>query len=230
MKLYLLSVEELNGGAEAERLCSRAVGYLDTHRAEKAWKLRAGNARMLSVGAGLLLQLAAVEDGSTYPLCLKVSEVLHKIEERGGPTEIRYRYEAGGKPDFEDRGLHFNLSHSGRYVCCALDEAEIGVDIQQMRTAKSRSLVERRFSEKERAALDACDSEAERERLFYRIWVRKESYAKLTGIGIAAAAGLDTGELERSVYWQEYTLPEEYFMAVCQYSPQEREDHVVCLG
>lgn len=229
MKLYLLSIEEMSGGAEAERLCGRAMGYLDAHRAQKAGRIRAGNARMLSVGAGLLLQLIGAESGDReYPFCLQVSDVLRSLEHRDAPVDIVYRYGAGGKPDFADRALHFSLSHSGQYVCCAVDEAQIGADIQQMRSIKNRELVERRFSENERAALEACENDAERERLFYRIWVRKESYAKLTGEGIAVAAGLDTGELEQSVCWREYTLPEGYFMAVCQYRPQEREDQEVC--
>lgn len=224
MKWYLLSIEELNNGEEAEKLCERAMRYLDAHREEKARRLKAGSARNLSVGAGLLLQLAAGEAGGEYPSCLEVSEVLRRLEERGGPTELVYRYGAGGKPDFADRALHFNLSHSGQYVCCVLDEAEVGVDIQQMRIIKSRNLVERRFSAGERAALEACENEVQRTQLFYRIWVRKESYAKLTGEGIAAVAGLDTGELEQRVCWQEYTLPEGYCMAVCQYRPPEEMD------
>lgn len=224
MKWYLLSVEELNSGGEPEKLYERAMSYLDQHRAKKARRLKAENARKLSVGAGLLLQLAAVGDGGEWPSRLGVSEALRRLEERGGPLEIVYQYGAGGKPDFADRALHFNLSHSGQYVCCALDEVEVGVDIQQMRMIKNRDLVERRFSMGERAALDACENEAERELLFYRIWVRKESYAKLTGEGIAAVAGLDTRELEQHVCWQEYTLPEGYCVAVCQYRPPEEKD------
>lgn len=216
MKWYLLSIEELNSGAEAEKLCERAMGYLDAHRLEKVRRLRAGNARNLSIGAGLLLQLAVGGDGGEALSCLTVTEALGRLDERGRPIEIAYRYGAGGKPDFADHALHFNLSHSGQYVCCALDREEVGIDIQQMRALKSRELVERRFSEGERTLLAGCANAAQREELFYRIWVRKESYAKLTGEGIAAVAALDTGELKRRVCWQEYAF-EGYCMAVCQY-------------
>lgn len=221
----MLSVEELNDSPEAEPLWQQALGCLDSHRAKKARRLKAGSARKLSVGAGLLLQLAASgEDGCEYPVCLQVSDVLCRLAERDGPVEIAYRHDAGGKPDFADGTRHFNLSHSGQYVCCVLDKAEVGVDIQQMRIIKKRNLVERRFSAGERTALDACEDEAERKQLFYRIWVRKESYAKLTGEGIAAVVGLDTGELEQRVCWQEHTMPGGYCMAVCQYRPPEEMD------
>ena len=48
------------------------------------------------------------------------------------------------------------------------------------------------FTEREAAALEQAGEEREtRERLFYRLWARKEAYGKLTGKGIAAALEVD---------------------------------------
>ncbi|MCM1089893.1 MAG: 4'-phosphopantetheinyl transferase superfamily protein [Butyrivibrio sp.] len=151
------------------------------------------------------------------PTCLQVSQVLDLLG-GGEPMQAEYCYGEHGKPDFAGGGLHFNLSHSGQYVCCALAEEEVGIDIQRMRPMKNMRVAERFFSQGENDLLQECGSEKERQELFYRIWVRKEAYAKLSGAGIAAVVECDvmTKPLE-SVCWQELEQPEGYRMAVCRY-------------
>ncbi|MCM1112479.1 MAG: 4'-phosphopantetheinyl transferase superfamily protein [Muribaculum sp.] len=245
MKCYLLSVEEFEQAVEAERLRASALERLDAHRLEKVRRSRTGTARNLALGAGLVLQLAVQEgmrqertsacevsqsargfkapDGAAIRTAkLPILTVSEALERLAGPVQIAYRCGAQGKPDFAQEDWHFNLSHSGRYVCCVLDRAEVGVDLQQMRPFAGRNPGERFFAPRERELLAACEDVAERELLFYRLWVRKESYAKLTGEGIAAAVARDVAELERDVVWQTYDLPEGYCMAVCRYRKAER--------
>lgn len=214
MVCYLLSVEEFDSAFRAEALLLSAMKKLDECRLEKVRRARPGKARDLAVGAGLALQLAVQEGLRQEESILTVSEALERL---GDPVQIPYCYGAHGKPDFAGSDWHFNLSHSGRYVCCVLDREEVGIDLQQMRPLAGRNPAGRFFSKRERERLNACGDEAERERLFYRIWVRKESYAKLTGEGLAAVLAQDVWELEKRVVWQERELPEGYYMAICQY-------------
>ena len=108
------------------------------------------------------------------------------------PAPIAYVYGKEGKPYFRDLPFYFNLSHSGDYVLCAVSSAEIGTDIQQHCGKNVERLARRFFTEREAAALEQAGEEREtRERLFYRLWARKEAYGKLTGKGIAAALSAD---------------------------------------
>lgn len=242
MVCYLLSVEEFDSASGAEDLLLSAMKKLDECRLEKVRRARPGKARDLAVGAGLALQLA-VQEGMRQEKhrepcvperahvpgiwaqensILSVSEALERL---GDPLQIPYRYGAHGKPDFAGSDWHFNLSHSGRYVCCVLDREEVGIDLQQMRPLAGRNPAGRFFSKRERERLNACGDEAEQERLLYRIWVRKESYAKLTGEGLAAVLAQDVWELEKRVVWQERELPAGYYLAICQYQRDKKTEH-----
>ena len=235
---YLLSVAELNSGSEAQKLLGEAIQKLDAHRLDKVNRLKVGKARNQAVGAGLLLQLAAqgtkaqmqltqgqmswkqnVWDEESNFVKISFSDLLERL---GAPVQIAYSHGPQGKPDFVGEMGHFNLSHSEELVCAVFDRHEIGVDIQWMRPLQDMRLAKRYFSEREREALASCVGQEEREKLFYRIWVKKESYAKLTGEGIAAVLEQDTFTLAQQVVWQEQEISEGYCIAVCQY---RKENH-----
>ncbi len=149
------------------------------------------------------------------------------------PAPIAYVYGKEGKPYFRDLPFYFNLSHSGDYVLCAVSSAEIGTDIQQHCGKNVERLARRFFSEREAAALEQAGEEREtRERLFYRLWARKEAYGKLTGKGIAAALEVDflpggtvsspygcsSGEVGgKRLLWEEYDSIAGYSIALCRY-------------
>lgn len=230
---YLLSVAELDSGAEAWQLLEEAIQKLDAHRLDKVNRLKVGKVRNQAVGAGLLLQLAAQE--RVLQMQLPQGQISRKqdirgeessferlalrplLERLGEPMQIAYSHGPKGKPDFVGEKGHFNLSHSGEFVCAVFDRNEIGVDIQWVRPLQDMRLANRYFSEREREALASCVDQEEQEKLFYRIWVKKESYAKLTGEGIAAVLEQDTFSLSRQVIWQEREISEGYCIAVCQY-------------
>ena len=230
---YLLSMEELNNGSDVQQLFEEAVQKLDTYRLEKVNRLKTEKARNEALGAGLLLQLAVQkqslseqalqkqemrneaigDDGPSFER-LSLSELLEQL---GDPVQIAYRHGPHGKPYFPDGMGHFNLSHSDGLVCAVFDQDDIGVDIQRMRPLQNMRLADRFFSKREREALASCVDPKRKAKLFYRIWVKKESYAKLTGEGIATVVERDTFALSRQVAWQEYEVSEGYCMAVCQY-------------
>ncbi|MCM1541833.1 MAG: 4'-phosphopantetheinyl transferase superfamily protein [Blautia sp.] len=152
-------------------------------------------------------------------------------------AENRYRYGNNGKPYLLDVPLQFNISHSGDYVFCGVSEREIGVDIQKIQGDRALRLARRFFADPERRALEACGDGELRQKMFFRMWVRKEAYGKLTGEGIAGVMGkcfwedVSAGEEaacaeekglghEDGLVWEEYDEPEGYRMAVCRFWPE----------
>lgn len=87
-----------------------------------------------------------------------------------------------GKPYFENSKIHFNLSHSGDWVVCAMGDSEMGVDVEAIRPMDFPS-VYRAFSKNEIAQLNKEDIEQYPD-LFYQIWTLKESYVKYLGLGL----------------------------------------------
>lgn len=227
-------------------LLERAFCRVDDRRREKAAAMRPGRARAASLGAGLLLQLALGEmTGVPAAVCgdfageelpgkhvpgqevrrYTFSRLLARLENVPFfPAE--YGFGERGKPYFRDYPFRFSLSHSGNYVFCAVSPEDLGSDIQQRRTCRSRTLAERFFSDEEKEALRRAGQERGSEyeqRLFYELWVRKESYGKLTGRGIADAAGVnllpgrETLRSGRKLLWTEEPDIPGYSLAVCRY-------------
>lgn len=103
------------------------------------------------------------------------------------PQQLRFRYSEYGKPAIEnDDQWQFNLSHSNGWVALAVrQQVPVGVDIEVQRDRKDvQGLAERFFSQSEADLLRACD-DAERQSLFYQLWVAKEAILKAHGVGIA---------------------------------------------
>lgn len=89
----------------------------------------------------------------------------------------------GGKPYFPAAGsIHFNLSHSGSLVLCAVGDGEVGVDIEEIRPRRDtlpKAVLT--GAEYEAYLLEGGTWEA-----FYTLWTRKEAWCKYTGEGIPA--------------------------------------------
>lgn len=123
----------------------------------------------------------------------------------------------------------YNLSHSGTCVLCSVDDSgnsdrKLGCDLEQIKTPRLK--VAKRFF---------CESEyqivLEKQEMFYRYWVLKESYMKATRMGMKL--GMDKFEIgftkedkpylkmkppafQEECYFQEYTIKEiPYRIAVC---------------
>ena len=90
--------------------------------------------------------------------------------------------------------LHFNLSHSRAVGVVAIsEEAELGVDIEQVRPMNDAAVMAAAyFTAAEQAALAACGADfcdAARDRAFFNCWTRKEACLKALGIGLYLATG-----------------------------------------
>lgn len=94
--------------------------------------------------------------------------------------------------DKDERGKPFlrgheeiciSISHSGRLAACAVGKKPVGVDAEQRRSRPGRERIARRFHPEEFKRLES-EPEEEKEKAFYDLWVRKESFLKAVGEGL----------------------------------------------
>jgi 4'-phosphopantetheinyl transferase len=116
--------------------------------------------------------------------------VLLAIYLRADPKEISLIYQPRGKPElgppWSERGLSFNLSHSGEVALFAFTRGRpIGVDVEAVRPMPNAAgLMERFFSADEIAQWRQIPPERQ-ERAFFQGWTRKEAWLKAVGSGLS---------------------------------------------
>ncbi len=135
--------------------------------------VRRGSIRMIPevrarvIGADLLL---------AYALKLAGAD-LRSLRMEKGPHE---------KPYFADAPqLHFNISHSGDYAMCILSDREAGCDVEHMRKERVLDVAGHFYHRMENALLEKVTGTEAKLALFTRIWTLKESYIKVTGLGLS---------------------------------------------
>lgn len=107
-------------------------------------------------------------------------------------------YGAHGKPYLKDYpDVHFNISHSGQFVVCAVGKCPLGIDIQTIGTYKEEVAQRVCCSAELQQIAAASDPALE----FTKIWTMKESYLKMTGMGITQELRLiDTTKLKEKIF------------------------------
>ena len=92
-----------------------------------------------------------------------------------------FSYNEHGKPyllNYPD--VHFNISHSGEYVVCAVSGMPVGIDIQKI-SEYNPAVARRVCNEKELKQIeDSSDKASE----FTKHWTQKEAVLKMHGTGI----------------------------------------------
>lgn len=161
-RVKVASVEPL----QATGALSEAMKLLSPQRCEKTMRYRFDRGKWLSAGAGLLLDDMLQEHG------LREHDMQYVVGEHGKPA-------LAGHPN-----LHFNLSHSGMLVACAMSKRPVGVDVQTLVEVR-RSLVNYTMSTEEIAQLDAIADNQDQQLFFTQLWTIKESYSKATGTGLS---------------------------------------------
>lgn len=93
----------------------------------------------------------------------------------------RIGYGEFGKPYLLDYpNIHFNISHSGEYVVCAVCDAPVGIDIQKISVYNS-GIAEKVCLEYEIKQIEQSDDNASE---FIKLWTKKEAVLKAKGIGL----------------------------------------------
>ena len=137
------------------------------------------------------------------------------IRHMTGERELVYgEYKKPYVKDCDD--LFFSVSHSGRCVAIAVDETEVGLDVEQIRTKDIEKFSRRFFSSGEQAYMD---SSMDKPSAFTEIWTRKEAYLKCKGTGIAEdLTAFDTVSDELSECLHTVSLGD-YILSVCSKKP-----------
>ena len=160
VKLYVADISNLPDPL----LVPDELKKLPMERQQRIHNMQQEKSRKQSMGVGLLLQ--------------KVLALYHMQDSQVYTGEH-------GKPMIE--GLEFSLAHSGNLVVCAVSNKPVGCDVERLCEAP-KGVAKRYFSEGEQAYLSQF-SEVEYDREFFKLWTMKESYAKMTGEGMAQTLG-----------------------------------------
>ena len=139
----------------------KAYGLVPKNRQEKIDFYRFDKDKKLSAGAYLLLKKLLDEENITKPV--------FKTEKYGKAYISNYD------------NIHFNLSHSGKIVLCAISDMEVGVDVEYNDPAIDLNIAKNYFYNSEyESIMKSNEPSAE----FFKYWVLKESYMKYTGLGM----------------------------------------------
>lgn len=99
-------------------------------------------------------------------------------------SQITFSKNEYGKPFLQDvEGFYFNLSHSGEWVVCAVDDESIGIDVEIIKPIHY-DIARRFFSEEEYNDL-ILKNDSEQLPYFFTLWTLKESYIKALGKGLS---------------------------------------------
>ncbi|WCM62852.1 4'-phosphopantetheinyl transferase family protein [Paenibacillus polymyxa] len=143
-------------------------------------------------------------------------------------ASLQFTYNAFGKPSLINApSFHFNVSHSGKWVVCAIDDHPLGIDIEQLRPIDFE-VGRVCFSDTEYDALMRQDADS-RLSYFYDLWTLKESFVKAEGQGLALPLKSFSFELKAQPFigfttegftteychFKQYELDQDYKMAVC---------------
>lgn len=83
---------------------------------------------------------------------------------------------------FIEGNVYFNISHSGKYVACAISEGiQLGLDVEQKIFQPNLSDFREIFSPAEWDYLNRVEEKTD---VFYKLWTRKESIIKANGRGL----------------------------------------------
>ena len=111
-------------------------------------------------------------------------------------------YNEYGKPYLKSNKIYFSLSDSKEYTVCAISDKEIGVDIEHI-TYKDR-VIKKVCTEEEIKHIKTPED-------FTIMWVKKESYSKLIGLGLSYDfKKIDTNKNKFDIFKKE-----DYYIAVC---------------
>ena len=187
VKIYQLDVTKF----EDPQCFQKHYAMLSKGRQKKIDAYRVDNAKRLSLGAGVLLERGLRK----YNICER---------------DVKIKTGENGKPYLEEYPeIHFNLSHSGNMVFAVFSDREVGCDIEEIGKPQEK-LAERFFCPEEYEHLMKIEDEHKRCEEFYRLWTLKESFMKVTGLGMKLPLDSFCFQLGERVEISQHLNKEEY--------------------
>lgn len=152
IKIAYCNVEDLD--------LKKAYNLVPKERQEKIDFFRFEKDKKLSAGAYLLLKKLLYEENI---------------------IDFELKYEKYDKPYISNyENIHFNMSHSGKMVSCAISDNLVGIDIEINDPTIDLRIAENYFYNSEYESIMNSDNPRDE---FFSYWVLKESYMKYTGLG-----------------------------------------------
>jgi len=117
-------------------------------------------------------------------------------------NELEFSTNEFGKPFLiNDPCIHFNISHSGHYIACAIADVPVGIDVELIKPIDMK-IAERFFAPDEKAYITGNQQAAR----FFKVWTMKESRIKWEGKGLSiplpSFSVFDPGERGRISYYE----------------------------
>jgi 4'-phosphopantetheinyl transferase len=153
---------------------SNHVAALDEQERARAERFGRTLLRQRYVGAHAALRVLLADHTGVSPARLELGR--RPCPRCGG---------AHGRPFAVGCPWSFNLSHSGDVALIALSEAEVGVDVEQLRPLEDAASLARGVAGDDE--IDHIVAEPDSTLAFFRMWVRKEAVVKATGEGVGGA-------------------------------------------
>ena len=105
--------------------------------------------------------------------------IIEQILKENGLSEDHLKYSENGKPVADN--LFFNVSHAGDYVVGVSSDCDVGCDIEKIIDAPIE-IAEHYFNQSE---IEYIKSESDKNKAYFTLWTLKESYMKMTGMGMS---------------------------------------------
>ncbi len=193
---------------------------LPDYRKKKADKIHYEKEKHLSVGAWVLLSHALKREGLT-----NIPEI---------------RFSEKGKPFFpEAPDIHFNISHSGQWVMCAVSDSPVGCDIEKIASI-DLNIADKYFSKQEYEFI-SLQPESLKTDAFFRFWTLKESFLKNIGKGLTVKLHdfditiddeitvTQSLEINKKFYFKEFSI-DDYKLACCSSSKDISDINIIDLS
>lgn len=97
-------------------------------------------------------------------------------------SELMFDKGKYGKPFLINSNVHFNISHSGEWVVCAVHSFPLGIDIELVKPIDLS--IAMKICTKDEYVRFVNKNDSERLQYFYDLWSIKESYVKAIGKGL----------------------------------------------
>ena len=138
------------------------------------------------------------------------------------PETIAFGVKERGKPYAKDLAAEFNISHSGDWVVCAVDDKPIGIDVEQIRPIDLKVVKHICTDNEINYLFEHVPTEKDFKYTtdvkiltrFFEIWTKKEAYGKCIGDGLLCKVKEDSCSVNTFYY-----IPD-YIMSICTHNSE----------